>query len=153
MQESVLRPITVEAPLGIVPPTVGTDAPSTPANILDEEVIATLRELPGEGEDDLLTELIDLFVQDAPPRLDEMRRALGVGDARTVAFVAHSLKGSSANIGAPHMAGLCAQLERQGRAGSLEGSEALHAQIEKEFHRVCQALELERRPGGNGNGR
>jgi HPt (histidine-containing phosphotransfer) domain-containing protein len=137
----------------IVPAAVGPESwVSITGDPLDDEIIASLRELPGDGDVDLLTELIDLFVSDAPPRLAEIRRALVMGDSRTVTSLAHSLKGSSANLGAHHMAGLCAELERQGRAGSLERSETLRDQIEREFCRVRQALECKRQRGANGSG-
>ncbi|OFV89333.1 MAG: hypothetical protein A3J75_01305 [Acidobacteria bacterium RBG_16_68_9] len=153
MQEPVLRPIAADTPQGVAPTAAGADVKSVLDDPLDDEVLAMLRELPGEEDDSLLNELIDLYVHDVPPRLDEIRRAVGAGDAKTVTFVAHSLKGSSANIGAPHMADLCSQLEQQGRAGSLEGAEALHGEIEREFHHVCRALDVERQRDANGNGR
>jgi HPt (histidine-containing phosphotransfer) domain-containing protein len=114
-------------------------------SVLDLEILANLRDLPGEGDDGLLGELIDLFAQDAPARLVLLRAAVLQGDAKQVTQIAHSLKGSSANLGATYMAGLCNDLEQRARGGSLDGGMELHAQLELEYRRVVRALEVERR--------
>lgn len=113
--------------------------------VLDRDVLANLRDLPGEGDDDLLGELIDLFGQDAPPRMAQLRVALQLGDAKRVMHVAHSLKGSSANLGASCMAGICDRLEQQGRAANLDGGTQLQRELEREYSRVMLALQVERR--------
>jgi HPt (histidine-containing phosphotransfer) domain-containing protein len=111
---------------------------------LDRDVLANLRGLPDDGGDDILNELIDLFLQDAPSRLLQMGRALLEGNAGTAARVAHSLKGSSANLGARGMACLCNEIEQRCHAGDLEAGRALHEALEEEFRRVFRAFEIER---------
>ena len=113
--------------------------------VLDQDILANLRGLPGDGDDDLLAELIDLFLRDTPPRLLQLGRALLDGDAKAASHIAHSLKGSSANLGARGMAQLCNEIELQGRAGELHDTTELHTALEREFARVFRALELERR--------
>jgi two-component system, sensor histidine kinase and response regulator len=112
--------------------------------LLDQDILDNLRDLPGEGADDLLGELIILFAQEAPPRIAALRDALQQGDAKRVMQVAHSLKGSSANLGATRMAALCNELEQQGRAGNLDGGLQLHAELANEYPRVMLALDRER---------
>jgi HPt (histidine-containing phosphotransfer) domain-containing protein len=58
--------------------------------------------------------------------------------------VAHSLKGSSANLGATCMAGLCNELELRGHDANLDGGLQVHDQLVREYRRVQMALELER---------
>jgi hypothetical protein len=48
--------------------------------ILDPNTLETLRGLQDEGDDDLLVELIDLFLEDAPRRVDGMRDAIARED-------------------------------------------------------------------------
>jgi HPt (histidine-containing phosphotransfer) domain-containing protein len=118
--------------------------PEALAASLDQEVLANLRGLPGDADEDLLVELIDLFLQDVPARLVQLHGALVDGQAKLVMQIAHSLKGSSANLGARGMACICGKLEERGRAGSLDGGPGLYGELEHEFARVLRALELER---------
>lgn len=104
---------------------------------IDMDVIEALREL---GDDELLKELVDLFVTDTPPRLSELDTAFNAGDADTVASVAHSLKSSSANLGALRLSDLCRELEAAGRAAALDAAENLVVLSQEEYERVSQAL-------------
>jgi len=54
----------------------------TPMNVIDAETIDALRSLQEEGDDDLLVELIDLFLQDAPDRIVAIRAAVATGTGR-----------------------------------------------------------------------
>lgn len=121
-----------------------TDDQVATVALLDQEVLDNLRDLPGEGADDLLGELIILFAQEAPPRISALRDALQQGDAKRVMQVAHSLKGSSANLGATRMAALCNELEQRGRTGNLAGGSEVHTALVNEYPRVMLALERER---------
>jgi len=111
---------------------------------VDPEVIAGIRELQGEDGVDLLTELIDMFARDVPRRLADLRRAVEGDDTVAVLNGAHSLKGSSASLGATHLAVLCGQLEQCGRTRRLDGAADLLADVAREFERVRAALDAER---------
>ena len=121
-----------------------TNGQGTTLAVLDQGMLENLRDLPGEGADDLLGELIILFAQEAPRRINQLRTAIQQGDATRVMQVAHSLKGSSANLGARCMAGLCNRLEQQGREGKLDGALPVQDEIEREYRRVLLALDFER---------
>src|SRR5256885_15813606 len=88
-------------PLKMLP---AIEAPSTTsADVLDQTVLADLRSLRAQGGKDIFTQLIDLFTSLTPPKLATLRAALTSGDSRIVTQQAHSLRGSSASIGAQHM--------------------------------------------------
>ena len=112
-------------------------------DLLDRNVLAGLRELQAEGEPDILNELIELFLEEAPPQLAVLREAIEGGDARTVERVAHTLKGSSGNMGAMRMAAVCAELEKVGGSGELRRAPELLERLEVEFDRAHQALNAE----------
>jgi HPt (histidine-containing phosphotransfer) domain-containing protein len=57
---------------------------------------------------------------------------------------AHSLKSSSANLGATQLAALCKELEQRGRDNDLQGAAELVDEIGKVYLRVCRALVMER---------
>jgi HPt (histidine-containing phosphotransfer) domain-containing protein len=102
-----------------------------------------LRELQEEGEPDILKELIELFLADVPPQLKALREAEEREDARSVERIAHTLKGSSSNMGALRMVTLCAELEEIGRSGDLAPAPVLISRLEVELGRVRAVLERE----------
>lgn len=113
--------------------------------VLDREVIASLRELQDEGEPDIIVELSDLFFANAPGKIEAIRSAIDKGDAKALHVAAHSLKSSSSYLGATKLSAMAKDLENRGRAGNLEGSREVLMQIESEYDRVRSALEVERK--------
>jgi PAS domain S-box-containing protein len=120
------------------PPDNG-EPPGTP--ILDPEVLDGLRALDEDGSDDLLEELAGIFLDDAPPRIDALKRALEDDDPVTLERSAHALKGSSANMGAHGMTALCDELQNLGSSGNLSGAADLISALEKEWERVRTELQ------------
>ncbi len=103
---------------------------------IDPAVFAGLAELGGVDSASLLRELIGLFLSDAAAYIDALRRAAGSGDRRSLETAAHTLKGSSASIGARAMAALCRALERLGDGAPPDAAPALIDRLEREFERV-----------------
>jgi CheY-like chemotaxis protein len=116
----------------------GQDAEHEP--ILDEEVIAGLRELQEDDGPDILAELIEMYLSDTPPRLGSLKEAIASGDANAVRELAHSVKGSSSNLGAQRMAQLCAQLEAYGKSGDLSDAGPVAQKLDAEFQKTMSAL-------------
>jgi HPt (histidine-containing phosphotransfer) domain-containing protein len=110
---------------------------------LDPDVLQSIRQVQEHGEPDLLTELANLFLEDAPQQLEVLRKALDDGDASSVKRVAHTLKGSCGNMGAKRMAAVCAELQDIARSGDLARAPVLVEYLQAEFARVRQALEAE----------
>ena len=110
---------------------------------LDGNALDQIRTLQQKGAPDLVGEVIQLYLTDAP-RLKEAMEAAGLrGDGDGLRKAAHTLKSSSANIGALGLADLCRELERIGRQGKLENIEQVLSELEKEYHRVLTALQKE----------
>ena len=110
---------------------------------LDRQVISGLRGLQGEDETDIVAELAGMFLDDVRPRLSALEEAILGDDASTVERLAHTLKGSSANMGARGMSTLCARLEEAGASGDLAPAPGLLERLKKEFARVDRAFEAE----------
>ena len=110
------------------------DASDAPASgVVDATALAALRSLDPSGKARLLERLLAAFetsISQLRPRLAAARCS---GDAETVQSVAHTLKSSSASIGAIKLARLCAEMETMIRNGdhcNLDaGVEALDAEI------------------------
>jgi len=106
---------------------------------LNPRVIQELRALEA-GSPNFLTELIDLFVKESGPRVAGLEKALKERDARTLERLAHTLKGSSGNLGAEALSRLCNDLQNSARGQDWGASEALipravaaYAEVEKEL--------------------
>jgi HPt (histidine-containing phosphotransfer) domain-containing protein len=90
-----------------------------------------------------LSVLASIFLEDTPPRLTSLRRAVLESNADSVEDLAHHLKGAAANIGATRMAGLCAELEDLARSGALTPAPDLLTRLDAEFAHARQALEVQ----------
>jgi HPt (histidine-containing phosphotransfer) domain-containing protein len=113
-------------------PIAGAPLPATDATALDR--------LKRFGGGSLLGQMIDLFLVAAPERIEAASRAEAAGDAEAVERALHSLKSSSAQLGAVRMQRLSEQGEHRARAGSLEGVAELTSALEEELARVREWL-------------
>jgi CheY-like chemotaxis protein/HPt (histidine-containing phosphotransfer) domain-containing protein len=115
-------------------------APDRDEAILDESVLAALRELQDVDEPDILEELIGLFLEDAPLQIAALRECVKDGMAPAAERIAHTLKGSAGNMGATRMAAVCSELEDVGASGDLCRASEVLKLLEEEFGRVRAAL-------------
>ncbi len=104
---------------------------------LNTEALDELKEVM---EDDFSL-LIDTFVTDSETRLQTLSDLVMGTDADAIRREAHSLKGSSSNIGATKMTDLCKSLEDQGKDGVLDGVQGLKDAIAQEYQLVKGLLE------------
>jgi HPt (histidine-containing phosphotransfer) domain-containing protein len=111
-------------------------------DVLDPHTLASLRGL--DEEDDLLHQLIELFLTDAPARMARMREAIARADWRALGDYAHSLKGSCGTLGALRMAELCDWLERHDHRAAAAAAEMACEELAMQYERVRTALERER---------
>jgi CheY-like chemotaxis protein len=108
---------------------------------VDESMLERLRDsLQEDGEPDVVTELIRLFVQHTPRMLHSMREAIAQQQAETALKTSHALRGSSSNLGLTGMAKLCSQLEEKVQVQQYKEATELLNQIEQEFARVHRLL-------------
>jgi CheY-like chemotaxis protein/HPt (histidine-containing phosphotransfer) domain-containing protein len=118
------------------------DAPAEPSEpTIDRAQLESLRDLQDPGDPDVIRELIEMFLGDAQRSLDAIRAASASEDSATLTRAAHTLKGSSANMGAQQLSTLSRRIEERARSHSLAGLEGLLAEMEPEMHRVRTALE------------
>jgi two-component system sensor histidine kinase/response regulator len=108
--------------------------------VLDESVLAELREYQNPGEPDFVTELIGIFSEDLTNRLIQISDALEAGDANRVRQAAHALKGASAELGAQRMRVICSRLELSAAEGSIVAGPAMARELEEEAVQVRAAL-------------
>ncbi len=114
-------------------------SPETPAG-LDPERLAQLRAiLVTGGGASVFAAVVEAFVTDTAERLGALRQAVSRGDAQAAQQIAHTLRGSCANLGASRMAEVAQALERM--AGeTMAGAHPLVEQLEHAFRGVQAAL-------------
>jgi HPt (histidine-containing phosphotransfer) domain-containing protein len=79
------------------------------------------------GDAELLKEIAQLFIEDYPRAMEEIRHAADRGDAKGLERSAHGLKGSVANFGAAAAVDAAKTLESMGRAQQLtEVQQVIH---------------------------
>jgi HPt (histidine-containing phosphotransfer) domain-containing protein len=106
---------------------------------IDPSVIERLRQLTPPGEPDVLREILDVFLAEVPRRIETLKAAWRSRSATDVQRAAHSLKGSSGNIGADAMFEVCRQIDERAKAGDLR-IDALVAALDAEYVRVDKAI-------------
>ena len=99
---------------------------------------AALARLERFGGLKLRDELTTLFLEDTPVRIASARAALAGGDASAVRALAHMIKSSAGQMGAPRMQHICERLEDP--AGSLEMAPALD-ELDEELSRYRSWLQ------------
>jgi len=105
---------------------------------VDKDNLEMLRELIGED----LKEILQAYLDSAPDLLIKIEQALQNNDAATLQLNAHSLKGSSANIGATTLPSVCAELEQMAKNNDLSTkANSLFMDIKSSNEQVSQFLQ------------
>ncbi|MDX1998478.1 MAG: ATP-binding protein [Thermoanaerobaculia bacterium] len=117
--------------------------PGEPASdrVLDVQRLDHLRILGDRSKVDLVSSLVGRFLAEVDTRVTAVVERLAAGDADGLVFAAHSLKGSSAQLGAVRFAAVCGELERAAREGRhRDEGQALLGQLRVELDRVRPLL-------------
>lgn len=114
---------------------------------IERSVLDKLRGLQIEGAPDIVASIISIYLANSPVVLDEVLLALENGDQKTLRRASHTLKSSSANVGALRLSEMCRDLEAVGGTNSMATGDGnvsgLVAAIQDEFARVRDALTAE----------
>jgi HPt (histidine-containing phosphotransfer) domain-containing protein len=111
---------------------------------LDLDILAGLGLGQVDGMDDIVIEVIDLYLEDAQQRSRVMEEALARRDWSTLEEAAHALKGSSGTVGALNMARICQQLEQLATDNNWHISGSTLQCLSVEYARVREVLMSER---------
>ena len=108
---------------------------------LQNDIQTRLAELEPDLGAEMLRVIIDLILEDVPPRLDRLRDAVACQNPVETEREAHSLKGSFANIGAAALAKTCARIEDQAEAGNLENAAELLDELQTNWPMLVSFLD------------
>jgi ligand-binding sensor domain-containing protein/signal transduction histidine kinase/CheY-like chemotaxis protein/HPt (histidine-containing phosphotransfer) domain-containing protein len=117
-------------------PPVNGDAPSNGDAPVDWDRLMKI----SDGDEAFAQELVQLFIESGDAALRDITVALQRGDLATVGRVAHSFKGSSANIFAQSASTAAARLEQAARAGDAEQLAPLEEHLRLEANRATDFL-------------
>jgi two-component system sensor histidine kinase/response regulator len=117
-----------------------TDADAAPGAILDFATIEKIRRIPGDNGSSLLRQVVSRFVANSGPLMADIRARTRDSDPEATWRAAHSLKSSSATIGASRVAQCCAEVEALARDKGVLPTEAALAALERELHRATTSL-------------
>jgi histidine phosphotransfer protein HptB len=109
-------------------------------SVIDSQAIENLRALNPGDNDEFLREIAGIFLEDTPQRITELEQSLAAGDLAKFTRAAHSIKGSSANLGAMALRVVAEKLEHHARTEGLSGVTGLLAEIKTEFSRAHAEL-------------
>jgi signal transduction histidine kinase/HPt (histidine-containing phosphotransfer) domain-containing protein/ActR/RegA family two-component response regulator len=122
--------------VGHGPVLQGMDGQATPKPVLDRTVLDELHAVIG----DAATQIVAVFLEDAPVMVQQLQLAAQNGDEPRMQAVAHSLKSSSANVGALSLSAIAQRIEHEARSGSLQRPAVAVALLVAEFARARVAL-------------
>lgn len=106
---------------------------------LDPAAMSALLDVAG-GDLDFVDDLAQTYLEDAPLRLAALDDAAAAGDPAGLVAPAHTLKSSSASMGAVRLADLARELEAAARNGAVPDALDRVAAMRAEYERVAAAL-------------
>ncbi len=99
-----------------------------------------LNELEKETDPEFVIELINIYMSETPKQIEKIANAIKEKDHIALKISAHTLKGSSLNLGAKQLGALCFKLEEIGKYNREITEEISISGIEQEFNKVVGAL-------------
>ena len=106
--------------------------------VIDQQTIDQLRELMGS---DFMVELIDTYCQETGMLIEQLYQTLASRDTAAFGRCAHSIKSSSASLGALIFSQQARELEMMGKANDLSEAESKLEKLAADFVLVKQSLE------------
>ena len=107
---------------------------------LDRDILDGLFDLVDDDDDSFVRDLFESFVGSFGDARDGMRSALATGDTEAMRLHAHSLKGSSGNLGALALSDIAKELQRMGDEGDISSAGPWVDAAEEEYNRVMVAV-------------
>jgi HPt (histidine-containing phosphotransfer) domain-containing protein len=109
---------------------------------LDTHALKAIESLQRPGKPDLLNRIVDLFRSESPKTIASLQDGMESSDLQAVRNAAHTLKSSSAYVGAKALSERCRDLESAAREGNFPACIALGDDIADLFE--ASVAELDR---------
>ena len=112
---------------------------STELPIIDQAVLDELRQSVG-GDEAFVVELATAYLSEGQGHIDQVADALARDDIEGMVRPAHTLKSSSAALGAARLSAICKEIEHAAREGRTEGLDALVADARAAWTETVAAM-------------
>jgi two-component system sensor histidine kinase/response regulator len=110
---------------------------------LDDHIIASIRDVERSGVDRLFERVVKSYFDETPRLLNAVKEAVASNEALSIRSAVHSLKSSSANVGAKALAVYCKEIEQTSDEALLAGQQTWIHRLEEEYLVVKEALTAE----------
>ncbi|AUT04353.1 histidine kinase [Nostoc sp. CENA543] len=111
-------------------------------SVIDLKTIAYLRQIGGNEADNMIAEVIQIYLEDTPATVQQIKDALAAGERDKLKKASHALRSPSVSIGALNLGKLCANIEDVADKQTLEQLSSLVDQLEREYNNVVNALQF-----------
>ncbi len=115
--------------------TKANDAP-----VLNPVLLDQIRSLDESGGDELINKIMCAYLESADNYIHKLEDAMMNEDTDSISRLAHTLKSSSANIGAEKLSEIFKQIEVYGRAGELANVKALQKNLLQHYQQVLAEI-------------
>ncbi len=130
------------------PPEDRSDASDAPGivlhdmarGLLDVDVIGEIVALQRPGQPDLLTKVVEIYLEEAAKLINKIKTGVAQRNHGQIRTAAHSLKSSSAHIGALTIAAFARDLETLGKNKSVVGADELVQSLDSHLSSVRPEL-------------
>jgi two-component system, sensor histidine kinase and response regulator len=114
---------------------------SGPDEQLCEETLADLRELEDADNPDFVSNMMDRFLDDSRQLVERLRQGLASRDNTALRMASHSLKSTSAVVGAMALSNACMILETAARERGIADLKPLVDDVMRKFDAIRPAIE------------
>ena len=114
---------------------------SSVSQVLDEGALQRLRDLDPAGKNHLLDRVLLAFETSVARLGAQLAEARQKDDMQSVRHAVHTLKSSSASVGALRLSRLCAEIEAAVRQEQYAGLPTMLDDVDREMAVVLQALQ------------
>jgi len=155
MNDYMSKPFEMKTMEMVMKKWLSDERPDTPSAYVDSDelihvdvsgksintaALDKIRAMQKKGSPDLLSKLIDVYKNDSRRLIQSLNDAVAAGDVNAARDAAHTLKSSSANLGADKLAALCRSFEESCDGKMPESAAELIAKIEGEHEQACREL-------------
>ena len=103
---------------------------------VDMRVIDEMAQLQVPGQEDIVSRLLRVFLDNTPRKIADLERAVAEGDVKGVKENAHALKSGCAQFGAYPLSNIAAALETAARNSDLSNAKTALLRIQAQFGEV-----------------
>lgn len=105
-------------------------------DILNMNTINEIKAMIGSDRSELLSKIIESFLEDTPHQIEAIEAAIASKDAHALHETAHRLKSSSISVGADKLANECFEIEFLGKSGHVSDPRVSTKAIKLAFEEV-----------------